>query len=184
MTRVAGPAQPGQPAPGARRGMRTGTGIFLITTGAILRFALAAGSPHGLNLHIVGVILMLAGLLGLLLPPLARGTLKPDRLRRWVRPGQPDAYDQAPTGVDTGVYDDRPALVHDRDVPGDHGLVEDRPGHQNDPLPGDTPVRRSTPSPSLSSQPAGQKASTGAGLPVPAEAGTGRRLHRPGVRSR
>ena len=114
--------------------MRTGTGIFLITAGAVLRFALAAGSPHGLNLHIAGVILMLAGLLGLLLPPLARGPLKPDRLRRWVRPGQPDAYDQAPTGVDAGVYDDRPALVQDRDVPDDHGLVEDLPG-QNHRLP-------------------------------------------------
>jgi hypothetical protein len=43
-------------------------------------------SPHGLNLHIVGVILILAGALGLLLPPLARGPLKPDRLRRWVVP--------------------------------------------------------------------------------------------------
>jgi hypothetical protein len=131
---AAGPAPPGQPAAGARRGMRTGTGIFLITAGAILRFALAAGSPHGLNLHIVGVILILAGLLGLLLPPLARGPLKPDRLRRWVRPGQPGAYDQAPTGVEPGVYDDRPALVHDRDVPDDHGLVEDLPG-QNHRLP-------------------------------------------------
>ena len=121
------PGQPGGPPAGARRGMSTGTGIFLITTGAVLRFALAAGSPHGLNLHIVGVILILAGLLGLLLPPLARGPLQPDRLRRWVRPGQPHAYDQAPTGADAGVYDDRPALVHDRDVPDDHGLVEDLP---------------------------------------------------------
>ena len=61
MTRLAGPAQPGQPTAGARRGMRTGTGISLITVGAILRFALAAGSPHGLNVHVVGVILMLRG---------------------------------------------------------------------------------------------------------------------------
>jgi hypothetical protein len=131
MNGFTGRSQPGEPAAGARRGMRTGTGIFLITAGAVLRFALAAGSPHGLNLHTAGVILMLAGLLGLLLPPLARGPLKQDRLRRWVRPGQPDAYDQAPTGVDAGVYDDRPALVHDRDVPDDHGLVEDLPGHEN-----------------------------------------------------
>jgi hypothetical protein len=123
-----GRGQPGQPRPDRRRAMGTRTGILLITTGAVLRFALAAGSPHGLNLHAAGVILMLAGLLGLLLPPLARGPLKPDRLRRWVRPGQPDAYDQAPTGADAGVYDDRPALVHDRDVPDDHGLVEDLPG--------------------------------------------------------
>jgi hypothetical protein len=31
------------------------------------------GFPHGLNVRVVGVILILAGLLGLLLPPLARG---------------------------------------------------------------------------------------------------------------
>jgi hypothetical protein len=115
--------------------MGTRTGILLITIGAVLRFALAGGSPHGLNLHVAGIILMLAGLLGLLLPPLARGPLKPDRLRRWVRPGQPHAYDQAPTGADAGVYDDRPALVHDRDVPDDHGLIEDLPGRQNHQLP-------------------------------------------------
>jgi hypothetical protein len=144
MNSFTGRGQPGEPAAGPKRGMRTGTGIFLIATGAILRFALAAGSPYGLNVHVVGVILMLAGLLGLLLPPLARGPLKPDRLRRWVRAlASRAAYDQAPTGVDAGVYDDRPALVHDRDVPDDHRLVEDLPGHENHPLPGDTPVRRS-----------------------------------------
>lgn len=130
MSSFTGRGQPGEPGAGGRRGMRTGTGIFLITVGAVLRFALAAGSSHGLNLHIAGVILMLAGLLGLLLPPLARGPLKPDRLRRWVRPGQPDAFDQAPTGVEPGVYDDRPALVQDHDVSDDHGLVEDHPGHE------------------------------------------------------
>jgi hypothetical protein len=71
--------------------MSTGAGIFLITTGAILRFALAAGSPHGLNLHIVGVILILTGGLGLLLPRIARAPK--NRLRRliwWQRPARPD----------------------------------------------------------------------------------------------
>ena len=54
--------------------MRTGTGTFLIAAGAVLRFAVAAGSPHGLNVHVVGVVLILAGVLGLLLLPLlARG---------------------------------------------------------------------------------------------------------------
>jgi hypothetical protein len=114
--------------------MRTGTGIFLITVGAILRFALAAGSPHGLNVHVVGVILMLAGLLGLLLPPLVRGPLKPDRLRRWIRPRQPEAYNQASTGAGPGVYDDHPALVQKNGVPDDRGLVEDLTGPGNHPL--------------------------------------------------
>jgi hypothetical protein len=68
MNRLAGPAPPGQPAAGARRGMRTGTGIFLITAGAILRFALGAGSPHGLNVHVVGVILDPRGLLACCCP--------------------------------------------------------------------------------------------------------------------
>jgi hypothetical protein len=114
--------------------MSTRTGILLITTGAVLRFALAAGSPHWLNLHVVGVILILAGLAGLLLPPLARGPLRPDRLRRWVRPGQPEAYDQAPNGVDPGAYDDRPALVQNHGAPDDRGLVEDL-GPGTHPLP-------------------------------------------------
>jgi hypothetical protein len=55
-----------------RRAMRTGTGIFLIAAGAVLRFAVAAGSPHGLNVHVVGLVLILAGVLGLLLSLLAR----------------------------------------------------------------------------------------------------------------
>ena len=63
--------------------MGTGAGIFLITTGAILRFALPGGSPHGLNVHMVGVVLILAGGLGLLLPRIARAVPR-DRLRRWV----------------------------------------------------------------------------------------------------
>jgi hypothetical protein len=101
--------------------MRTGTGIFLITAGAILLFALKSGSPHWLNLHIVGVILILAGALGLTLPRLARARRDGDWLRRWVRPGQPedlgvpfitadqDAGDQPSQAPDTSV----PTLADD-----------------------------------------------------------------------
>jgi hypothetical protein len=71
--------------PPGRRGIRTGTGIVLIAAGAILRFAVA-GSPHELNLHVVGVILILTGVLGLLLPSLARRPRKGDWLSRWVSP--------------------------------------------------------------------------------------------------
>jgi Domain of unknown function (DUF6458) len=53
----------------------TGTGITLIAIGAILRFAVVAGSRHGLNLHVVGVVLMLAGVLGLVLSLLVWGPL-------------------------------------------------------------------------------------------------------------
>lgn len=76
-----GRRQGGRPAVG--RAMRTGTGIFLIAAGAVLRIAVAAGSPHGVNVHIVGVVLILAGVLGLLLPLLARvGPLNSRRLTR------------------------------------------------------------------------------------------------------
>jgi hypothetical protein len=41
--------------------MSTGVGITLVTAGAILRFAVPATFIHGLNVHVVGVIVMLAG---------------------------------------------------------------------------------------------------------------------------
>jgi hypothetical protein len=95
MNRILAPVQPGdrpgQPSPAGRPAMRTGTAILLLTVGAIFLFALRSGSPQWLNLQIVGVILMLAGGLGLLLPQLAASRRDSDRLRRWVRPGQPAA---------------------------------------------------------------------------------------------
>jgi hypothetical protein len=96
ISRATGPGPPGQSPVRARPAMGTGTGIFLITAGAVLRFALPAGSPHGLNVHIVGVILILAGGLGLLLPRVARAAPR-DRLRRWVRLDQPRANNKPPT---------------------------------------------------------------------------------------
>ena len=60
----------GSPPAAPGRAIRTGTGIFLIAAGADLRFAVEAGSPHGLNLHFVGVVLIPAGVLCSLLPPL------------------------------------------------------------------------------------------------------------------
>jgi hypothetical protein len=107
-----------------RRGMRTGTVIFLIAAGAILRFALPAGSLHGLNLHVVGVILILAGVLGLLLPRLAQAQQHTDRLRRWVRPNQPRVYDTPPTGTDPGTGGS-PALVQDHSPDDRPPLVDD-----------------------------------------------------------
>jgi uncharacterized protein DUF6458 len=51
--------------------MSIGGGITILILGAILTFALT-GSVRGVDLHIVGVILMLGGALGLLLPLLIR----------------------------------------------------------------------------------------------------------------
>jgi hypothetical protein len=66
-----GPQDARPPAAG-RRVMGTGAAIAVIAVGAILRFALPAGSPHSLNVHVVGVVLILAGVLGLLVSLLAR----------------------------------------------------------------------------------------------------------------
>ena len=46
--------------------MPTGTSIFLIAVGAVLRYAVTA-SVSGISLGTVGLILMLAGILGLIL---------------------------------------------------------------------------------------------------------------------
>ena len=115
--------------------MRTGTAIFLITAGAILRFALPAGSLHGLNVHVLGVILILAGVLGLLLPRLAQAPQHSDLLRRWVRPNQPRAYDTPPTGIYPSSNNDSPALVQDHSTPDDRPpLVDDLLNDEHPPL--------------------------------------------------
>ena len=119
MNRIIAPGQPsdqrGQQPPARRPAMRTGTGIFLLTAGAILLFALRSGSPHWLNLQIVGAILVLAGGLGLLLPRLARARPDHDRLRRWVRPGQSGDLGDPFITADQGG--DKPARTPDEGTP-------------------------------------------------------------------
>jgi hypothetical protein len=46
--------------------MGTGTSIVLIAAGAILRFAVSV-TTTGFNIHTIGVILMIAGVIGLVL---------------------------------------------------------------------------------------------------------------------
>lgn len=46
--------------------MGLGTSLFLIAVGAILRFAVTT-TAKGLNIHSIGVILMIVGVVGLLL---------------------------------------------------------------------------------------------------------------------
>jgi hypothetical protein len=103
--------------------MTTGTGIFLITFGAILLFALSGGSPHWLNLHIVGVILILSGTFGLLLPWLARTPR--DRFRRWVVPFFPRPDTEPAPGADSAVHGGGPALIRDSSVNGDRPTLAD-----------------------------------------------------------
>jgi hypothetical protein len=55
--------------------MSTGVGIAFVAAGAILRFAVPATFVHGLDLRVVGIIVMLAGVIALLLSLLVWGPL-------------------------------------------------------------------------------------------------------------
>ena len=96
--------------------MSTGAGITLIAAGAILRFAVATTSTHGLNVHVVGVILILAGVLGLLLSLLwdvmARRRDHPADYGRAAQPlTQQHAYrDQPPVTDNRRAYQDQPPV--------------------------------------------------------------------------
>lgn len=52
--------------------MGIGVSVFLLAIGAILTFAVNA-SVNGLDIHVVGIILMAAGILGLLMTLLVVG---------------------------------------------------------------------------------------------------------------
>jgi hypothetical protein len=60
--------------------------LFLIAVGAILWFAVTKGSLLGLNLNVVGVIVLLIGVVGLLLPMMTGGSGNSRRLSPWLRP--------------------------------------------------------------------------------------------------
>jgi hypothetical protein len=78
-------------------------GIALLVVGAILKFALTGGPVHGIDLRIVGVILMLAGAVGLLLPFLVRPTR---RSNRPLTRSRQDDIDNVPQGyVESQTYD-------------------------------------------------------------------------------
>jgi hypothetical protein len=59
--------------------MTIGSSIFLIAVGAILRYAVTA-SVSGLSLTTIGLILMLAGILGLVLSLLYLFAWRPSRV--------------------------------------------------------------------------------------------------------
>ena len=66
--------------------MRTPTSLALIAVGAILAFAVWASTP-GINLHVVGAVLILTGLAGLLIPRKGYSWL---RKRLVIPPGRRD----------------------------------------------------------------------------------------------
>jgi heme/copper-type cytochrome/quinol oxidase subunit 2 len=47
--------------------MTIGAALVLLAVGAILRFAVATVSTHGIDLHMIGDILMVVGVLGLVI---------------------------------------------------------------------------------------------------------------------
>jgi predicted membrane channel-forming protein YqfA (hemolysin III family) len=63
--------------------MSIGVSIFLLVVGAILTFAVEV-TASGFNIHTVGIILMLAGVLGLLLSLLFWSSFSPWSRRRTV----------------------------------------------------------------------------------------------------
>jgi hypothetical protein len=110
--------------------MGTGVGVMLIAVGAILRFALPGGSPHGLNVHVVGVVLILAGILALLLSLVRTG---PRRLRSLVRQGRGGYYDSP--GPNSRLERTRQAAAADiaEVLTNDQFLTQDAPGRaEND----------------------------------------------------
>ena len=67
--------------------MSIGASIFLLVIGAILTFAVNV-STEGFNINTVGIILMVAGVIGLLLSLVFWSSFSP--YRRRVRPGLSD----------------------------------------------------------------------------------------------
>ena len=70
--------------------MSTGTALTLIAVGAILWLAVSGSAIPGVNVNIVGVILLLVGLVGLLLPMAVGGSGNFRPLSPWLRPGGHD----------------------------------------------------------------------------------------------
>lgn len=132
MSRYSG--QPARPRAGGRRALSTGLCIFLLAAGAIFRFAVPAGSHVGVNLHVVGVIVFCAGLLGLILPRLPGTPVSPDRLRRWVIPSGARGPAADPGGDDLGGDSDGQPMVGNHSAePGRPTLADDLVNSEKDP---------------------------------------------------
>jgi hypothetical protein len=106
---------------GGRRALSTRVGLFLIAVGAVLLFAVPAGSFLGINLHVAGIIIIVVGVLGLLLPARAQGGRQPGGLRRWINPSGVDdpAVHNVQTAAEADVREIRESeRLFDPDGPG------------------------------------------------------------------
>jgi len=90
--------------------MRIPAGITLIVLGAILTFALKGGHIGSLDLHAVGVILMLAGIVGMLLPVLIRNR---SRLSRTTIRSRHDVIDDGTLTVVNHADGSQTLVEHD-----------------------------------------------------------------------
>ncbi|HMD94366.1 MAG TPA: hypothetical protein VKG80_17190 [Trebonia sp.] len=71
--------------------MPIAVGIAFIVLGAIFKFAVTGGKIGGLDLHVVGIILIIAGVVGMLLPVLIRNR---SRLTRPIARNRQDVIDE------------------------------------------------------------------------------------------
>jgi hypothetical protein len=104
----------GRPAPpkaSSRRALSTGLCIFLLAVGAVFWLALPVGSHWGINLNVVGIVVLCAGLLGFALPRLPGMPAHADRLRRWVVPSGTRGLGEGPAGGYVNGYDDEQSAV-------------------------------------------------------------------------
>jgi hypothetical protein len=104
--------------------MRIPAGITLIVLGAILTFALNGGHIGSLDLHAVGVILMLAGIVGMLLPMLIRNR---SRLSRTTTRSRRDIMDDGTRTVVNHAAGSQTLVNH---ADGSQTLVEHDDGAQ------------------------------------------------------
>jgi predicted membrane channel-forming protein YqfA (hemolysin III family) len=73
--------------------MSIGASIFLLVVGAILTFAVNV-STSGFNINTVGIIHMIAGVIGLLMSLLFWSSFSPYRRRRVVPPPADEVYEE------------------------------------------------------------------------------------------
>ena len=90
--------------------MRIPAGITLIVLGAILTFALKGGHIGNLDLHAVGVILILAGIVGMSLPILIRNR---SRLSRTTIRSRRDIVDDGTRTVVNHADGSQTLVEHD-----------------------------------------------------------------------
>jgi len=72
--------------------MSIGASLFLLVVGAILTFAVNV-TTSGFNINTIGIILMIAGVIGLLMSILFWSSFSPYRRRRVLPPGE-EVYEE------------------------------------------------------------------------------------------